>query len=194
MNAPPPSSMRSRGHRTHCWRRVLFATTLALVTAHPSQAATTLRRAVFGLGGTGGTSAHHALRGTLGQPAAISVSAPLHTLHAGFWHPGNTPSDVAHDTPLPREFALRSVSPNPFSGSTEIHFDIPADGGRVALRVFDIHGRLVRTLANGPAAPGKQLTVWDGSDEAGHQLGVGVYLLSFEAPGRKTSKKLVLLP
>src|SRR2546426_5538881 len=48
----------------------------------------------------------------------------------------------------PRRLGLRQNAPNPFVGRTTIHFDL-ARADRVSLRVYDLMGRLVRTLARG---------------------------------------------
>lgn len=156
--------------------------------------ANVVTRSVLSNGAFSGSSAHHAVRSTLGQTVTGSASSAHHSMHAGFWWPGQSTSEIAENAGLPTSFALRSVSPNPFSRSTEIRFDVPASGGRLSLRVFDVNGRAVRTFVQGDASPGAQRLVWDGSDDAGHRLGVGVYILSFDAPGRKATRKLVLLP
>ncbi len=50
---------------------------------------------------------------------------------------------------IPQAFALYQNVPNPFNPETTIRYDVPAGGGKVTLRVFDVSGRLVRTLVDG---------------------------------------------
>jgi hypothetical protein len=42
--------------------------------------------------------------------------------------------------------------------------------------VFDIRGRAVRRLFDGPLLPGPQQVIWNGRDDRGRNLGSGVYL------------------
>ncbi|MCP4571880.1 MAG: type I pullulanase [bacterium] len=67
--------------------------------------------------------------------------------------------------------------PNPFNPSTEIRFELgTADAGRsLDLAIFDLRGRLVRTLRTGALAAGYQTVTWDGRDTAGNATAAGVY-------------------
>jgi hypothetical protein len=79
---------------------------------------------------------------------------------------------------------LSPPAPNPFGAATRIRFALPA-AGRAALRVFDVHGRLVRTLADGPFAAGRHDLEWNGRDDAGHPAPAGVFFVRLESePGR----------
>ena len=44
------------------------------------------------------------------------------------------------------------------------------------MAIYDIHGRLVRTLHNGPQSAGEQSTMWDGRDRSGRNMPSGTYL------------------
>ena len=68
-----------------------------------------------------------------------------------------------------------SVRNNPLvSGSATVHFGL-ARADRVQIRVYDVTGRLVRTLADRNFTAGEHDLVWDGSDNAGVQMARGVY-------------------
>ena len=54
-------------------------------------------------------------------------------------------------------------------------------------------GRLVRTLWDGPVAPGPQRLAFDGRDDGGVRLAPGVYVSELVAPGARATRKLVLL-
>ncbi|HXF58677.1 MAG TPA: FlgD immunoglobulin-like domain containing protein, partial [Candidatus Saccharimonadales bacterium] len=82
--------------------------------------------------------------------------------------------------------------PNPFNPHTEIRFEL-ARGSRVALRVFDVNGRLVRILADTEMAAGSHRVPWDGTDAAGRAVGSGTYLYRLDAAGFTRSRKMVLL-
>lgn len=69
-----------------------------------------------------------------------------------------------------------NIVPNPFNPAANISFALPA-ADAVTVEVYDLAGRLVRTLARGRAlAAGAQAMHWDGRDDAGHTAASGVYL------------------
>ena len=89
-------------------------------------------------------------------------------------------------------FALSQNRPNPFNPQTAIHFSL-VNGGPASLTVFDVSGRAVRRLLNGPAAPGSHTVVWDGRDDAGHALPSGIYLYRLDADHRSETRKMILV-
>jgi subtilisin family serine protease len=94
---------------------------------------------------------------------------------------------------LPRTFALGQAVPNPFNPQTSIAYAVPAEGGRVTLRIFDLQGRLVRTLVDGNQSAGEHLAVWTGRDEDGRRAASGTYFYRLEAPGFTQTEKMVLV-
>jgi len=88
--------------------------------------------------------------------------------------------------------ALLAAHPNPTSGQTEIGFTLPADG-RAALRVYDVAGRLVRTLAEGPMAAGVHRARWDGLDTRGRAARSGVYFAKLEFGKTLRSERILLM-
>ncbi len=88
---------------------------------------------------------------------------------------------------------LFSVYPNPFNPTTTIRYSVASEGP-VSLRVFDIAGRVVRTLALKSVAPGEHEVVWDGTTDSGGRAASGVYFLRMEtADGAQFDRKAVLL-
>ncbi|UCH85834.1 MAG: T9SS type A sorting domain-containing protein [Candidatus Latescibacterota bacterium] len=107
---------------------------------------------------------------------------------------GVSPGTGIDPTPvLPDRFALYQNTPNPFNPSTTIRFDVPAAGGHVDLRIYDVSGRLVRTLVDGTVPAGEQSVVWDGRDNRGAHVTAGVYFYRLLAPGFTETRKLVLV-
>ena len=96
------------------------------------------------------------------------------------------------ETPLPLAFALRSSYPNPFSASARIEYDLPADAD-VELKVFDVGGRLVTVLHDGPASAGTKREVWHGTDGSGLQVASGVYYCLLRAPGVEKRIRMTLV-
>lgn len=82
--------------------------------------------------------------------------------------------------------------PNPFNPSTDIRFTVHRAGAG-SLRVFDVQGRVVRTLFVGDFATGPQQFTWDGRDDAGDGVASGVYLYRLEVADEVGSRKMMLL-
>ncbi len=91
----------------------------------------------------------------------------------------------------PRALAIAAVTPNPFNPRTKIRFDVPR-AGRVEVRIYDMRGRTVRTLADADLTAGRHEAVWDGRGADGGHVAAGVYLLRVAAGGEQRSAKLVL--
>jgi len=83
--------------------------------------------------------------------------------------------------------------PNPFSGSTQIRLNLPS-ASRVSLRVYDVSGRLVRTLADEVMVAGEHNVEWNGRSVNGGQVAAGVYVVRMDVEGRKVTRKLFVLP
>jgi flagellar hook capping protein FlgD/List-Bact-rpt repeat protein len=90
---------------------------------------------------------------------------------------------------LPR---LIGPAPNPFQDATMIRFVLPRTAV-ASLEVFDISGRLVRTLATGARPAGSQAVRWDGADSGGRRVGAGVYLLRLETMGARLERRVIRL-
>jgi subtilisin-like proprotein convertase family protein/Zn-dependent metalloprotease len=93
---------------------------------------------------------------------------------------------------LPTAFALYDNYPNPFNPLTTIKFDLPRDG-RVALRVYDLSGRAVRTLVDGDLVRATHTYQWDGTDDAGRRLASGTYYYRVESDQRVATGKMTLV-
>ena len=85
------------------------------------------------------------------------------------------------------EFALHQNFPNPFNPSTVITFDVK-NVQDVKVQVFDLSGRLVKTLVNNKTSPGRHQVVFDAST-----LSSGVYLLRMQAGYFIDTKKITLI-
>jgi hypothetical protein len=88
--------------------------------------------------------------------------------------------------------SLSAASPNPFGAATAIAFALP-QAGPARLGVYDMTGRLVRTLAAGQLGAGIHRYNWDGADDQGHAVPGGVYLYRLEAEGRRLTGKVMAL-
>ena len=91
-----------------------------------------------------------------------------------------------------REYALGTVRPNPFNPTTTISFTLP-ERARVTLSIYDVEGRLVRTLLDEVVGEGYQERIWNGRDAGGTPVSSGVYFYRLTAGGKTLTKKMVLL-
>jgi hypothetical protein len=91
----------------------------------------------------------------------------------------------------PRHPVLQAATPNPFLARTVLGYDLPRQG-RVALRIYDVSGRLVRSLVSGSVeAAGHHSVEWDGRDAAGAATGAGLYFGRIEVGGESDVRRLV---
>lgn len=93
---------------------------------------------------------------------------------------------------IPKVFALRNAYPNPSSDETTIRYEIPQKS-YVSLKVYDISGRLVKTLVNEEKIANYYTVRWDGKNENGREVGSGVYFYRLQAGNKTATKKLVLV-
>ena len=89
-------------------------------------------------------------------------------------------------------FAMAPTFPNPFTTIAKIRYSL-AGTGPIRLRVYDVRGRLVRTLVDGPGTSGHHRIVWNGLDDQGLRSAPGVYFVELRSDGRQLAKKLVRL-
>ena len=62
----------------------------------------------------------------------------------------------------------------------------------MALQLFDVHGRLVRTLFQGPASSAETTVHWDGRTESGAPAPAGLYFYRLTTGNSRITKKLIL--
>ena len=82
--------------------------------------------------------------------------------------------------------------PNPFNPQTKIRFEL-ANSGQARVSIYDVSGRLVRTLATGSLAAGSHQRVWQGKDNGGRQVPSGAYYVRLETPDGVDHRKIMLL-
>jgi len=111
----------------------------------------------------------------------LSVLAPLSYVGVG---PGAEPRPA---------LALAAPWPNPARTGATLRFSLPA-GGDATLALYDVSGRLVRSLARGERPAGEHVVRWDGLDESGNAAPAGLYFARLSAAGSTRTTRLVLMP
>jgi len=91
-----------------------------------------------------------------------------------------------------RRARLLPNRPNPFNPRTELGFEIDASA-RIDLRIFDLRGRLVRTLDAGRLEAGAHRLSWDGTDAHGREVTSGVYIVGLRADSVTLDQRKITL-
>ncbi len=121
---------------------------------------------------------------TLGLTAGNLPEAILET------SPGESKSNTTDQ--VPEQFSLQQNYPNPFNPTTNIRFGM-SELGFVELKIYDLTGRLVRTLISEIKEPGMYKVQWDGMDDKGNQAASGIYIYRMKTKEFIASRKLILL-
>jgi hypothetical protein len=109
-------------------------------------------------------------------------------------------SDVASSDAPGTPPALRCENlPNPFGSGTLISFDVQAAAGsgegavEMKLSIYDVSGRLVRSLVDAPLSAGRHSVAWDGRDARGRSVPSGIYFARVSGRGTSLTHKMVVV-
>lgn len=101
----------------------------------------------------------------------------------------NLATDVAPARAVTR---LVGAVPNPFNPSTRIRFEMGRPG-LAELTIYDVRGRVLRTLATGLLAAGLHDRIWDGRAQDGTHLASGAYIVRLRAGDFEASQRILLV-
>jgi len=96
------------------------------------------------------------------------------------------------DKKIITETQLFGNFPNPFSGTTQMRYDLPSTMD-VTLEIFSLQGMLIRSWMLSNLQPGSHSLEWDGKDELGMQVPAGIYTCRMKARDFLGSVKMVLI-
>ena len=96
------------------------------------------------------------------------------------------------DSNFPKNFSLKQNYPNPFNPTTSLRYDLPEDG-LVNITIFDMMGRIVKTLVNGYQTAGFKIIQWNATNDRNDPVSAGLYLYTIQAGEFRQTKKMVLL-
>jgi len=88
--------------------------------------------------------------------------------------------------------SLEQNIPNPFNPRTMVAFTLPS-AANVTLAVYNVEGRLVKTLLAATVGEGRHEYVWDGTDASGVSVSSGVYFYRLTGGRQTLTRKMVLL-
>ncbi|MEC7735984.1 MAG: T9SS type A sorting domain-containing protein [Candidatus Neomarinimicrobiota bacterium] len=96
------------------------------------------------------------------------------------------------DETFPFTYKLHSAYPNPFNPVTTLRYDLPEDA-LVNITIYDMMGRVVKTLINDQQTAGYRSIQWNATNDAGQPVSAGLYLYTIQAGEFRQTKKMVLL-
>jgi len=101
---------------------------------------------------------------------------------------------IGHDY-NPDQFAFVNSGPNPANPVAKFLMVIPRNAGTVPVRlnIFDVKGRLVRTLVDRPADAGMHTAIWDGRDRDGRTVASGNYFARISAGKWQQETRVTIL-
>ena len=130
--------------------------------------------------------AHYYLRIRMSTNANI-WTGPVYVTH------GDAGGTVAVGEGGPGARIAMSASPNPTLGQVTASFTLPGAVARGQLVVFDVGGRRVKTLLDGPLTAGEHRIGWSGHTDDGTQARPGVYFIRMVTPEHSATKKILLI-
>ena len=102
------------------------------------------------------------------------------------------PPVAVGDRPSPGAGITLSARPNPTREGLTVEFTLPRDDAG-SLALYDLSGRLVRTLVGGALAAGPHTVSWDGRAEDGRRPGAGIFFLRLVTGAGQVEHKVLLL-
>ncbi len=96
------------------------------------------------------------------------------------------------DDNIPVTSASLSTYPNPFNPNTNISFSTPKDS-KVNVQIYNVKGQSIKSLLSDNLKAGNHSLKWDGTDNNGHAVTSGIYLIKLQGEGFKNSHKITLM-
>jgi len=93
---------------------------------------------------------------------------------------------------MPQSHALAQNYPNPFNASTEIRYDLSAEG-HVTLKIFNTLGQEVRSLVEANQMAGEYVVTWNGRDDKGQDVASGLYFCRLRCGNFSKTVKMILV-
>jgi hypothetical protein len=113
----------------------------------------------------------------------------------GAWPVGCEPVSVGDGQAAAAGMHLAPSAPNPFEPSTRITYTIPTGvhATPVLLRVYDLEGRLVKTLVETPQSAGIHTVTWDATNESGTPVAGGLYFCRLKITGEVQTRRMIVM-
>ena len=139
-----------------------------------------------------GTAALFSVDVTGAAGGDLSVFAPMQFLPPDSLVLNNSLASVADLAQPAGHLRFTEVSPNPTKRGIRISYAVPAPGGWLAVKIYDVAGRLVATPFGGTRPAGIWTNVWNGSGSRGAITPAGVYLVQIKMAGQSVVRRVVV--
>jgi len=128
---------------------------------------------------------------TTGHLAQLIISGDLSTVYIDNVYFSSISTSV-DETNEYSGFNLKNNYPNPFKPQTTISFSLIRPSN-VSIKIYNLKGQLVKTLADGEFTSANHSIVWNGTDNSGRKVSEGVYFYKMQAPRFSSTKKMILM-
>ncbi len=125
--------------------------------------------------------------------APTCTSGPVLTLLWLCSQPASVEEPIAQVGDGRPGFRVMGAAPNPTAGAGRILFHLDGAPSRVEAQVFDVAGRLVRSLGPEEFPAGDQALTWDGRDRSGRPVGEGLYFVRVQAGSEPAATTKILV-
>jgi hypothetical protein len=123
---------------------------------------------------------------TTNDPGHPTVTLPVQLLVT-------SPQGISdNDGILPTQFAFSNIYPNPFNSEASFQYALP-QGANVTFDIFDIEGRLVRSISCGQVSAGYHTLIWNGANDNGTKTASGLYMVRMIVGDHQFMRKVVML-
>ena len=97
-----------------------------------------------------------------------------------------------YDVIFPDRLMMHNAYPNPFNPVTYLRYDL-LQNTPVNITIYDMMGRVVKTLVNGTQTAGFKTIQWNATNDRNESVSAGLYLYTIQAGDFRQTKKIALL-
>jgi hypothetical protein len=175
--------------------KYLIALPILLMT-YSLDGAYVITKSAFSNAGNSPSSTHYVLKDAVGQDVTGEAQSTSFIEQAGFFtyssitQIGITEEAEAHLDPF--LFSLSPPFPNPAVKMITIGYGIPTMS-HVRIKIYDITGRIIKTLVDAETEAGFYSLSWNREDDARHSVPNGVYFVRLEAGSEIATRKLIFV-
>jgi len=103
-----------------------------------------------------------------------------------------TDGQMSVDSIIPEKFSISNAYPNPFNPQMNIQIDLPVSE-YIKVYVYDVRGRMVKTLVDGYVNAGEHIVTWNNQDNRGNPVASGTYFIRVKGENQENWQKVTLL-
>jgi hypothetical protein len=101
-------------------------------------------------------------------------------------------NDINSDQLIPSKVTIYQNYPNPFNPITSLRYDLPKDG-LVNITIYDMNGRIVKTLTNSSQRAGYKSVQWNATNDLAQSVSAGLYIYRIQVGEFSETKKMVFV-